>query len=586
MQDTYKNAAKSRLPMDRRTGWVGWRRLTIGGMALMLSGGLACAVNAASVPNAAPALAGAQRFGILPVVMITEPRDNGPVSSTSAPFGVAPPPSVASPKTEQARPAKPKVAEIRPTAPAAAPAAPPAPVPASVPVPAPVPAAAPVAVSAPAPAAAPQPEEPKATILLTLRGSNTIGLELTPKLAQAFLTFNGVTDVAVVRSKEDPDDATIVGNRAGKREGIFVSAHGSGFAAKGLLAHTPETPTDIGMASRRMLPAERDSLAAKGDMYTPGNEHVLALDGVAVVVNEANPLSALSAQQIKDIFSGAIADWGDKRLGGTPGPIHLYARDNNSGTYDTFAALVLRGAKLQADAKRFEDSEVLSASVAKDAGGIGFIGLPYVGSTKALAVSDAGTNPIRPNRLTVATEDYALARRLFLYTVPTGANTNPLVPQFVEFALSKSGQAIVDQVGFIGQTLQSEPVKTATGLPAEYVALVRNAERLSTDFRFKFNSTDLDNRGVRDTTRLADYLASRRIDPKRLVLIGFGDNVGNPAGIKTVSENRARRVAEELKRDGIAVGQIVGFGAAMPVADNASEDGRDKNRRVEVYVRS
>ena len=102
MPDAYKNAAKSRLPVDRRTGWAGWRRLTIGGMALMLSGGLACAVNAASVPNAAPALAGAQRSDILPVVMITEPRDNGPVSSTSAPFGVAPPPSVASPRTEQA----------------------------------------------------------------------------------------------------------------------------------------------------------------------------------------------------------------------------------------------------------------------------------------------------------------------------------------------------------------------------------------------------------------------------------------------------------------------------------------------------
>ncbi len=572
MRGTYKIVAESRLPLGQRVRWSGWRGLTTGGMALMLSVGHAFAVNAAGVPNAGPALAGGQRSGMLPAAMLTEPRDNGPVSSTSVPFGVTPPPSVASPRTEPARPAKPKVAETQ--TPAAAPVA----------APAPAPVAAPVAATAPA--AAPKPETPKAEILLTLRGSNTIGLELGPKLAQAFLAFNGVSGVAIVRTKEEPEEASIVGNRAGKPEGIFVSAHGSGFAAKGLIAHTPETPTDIGMSSRRMQPAERDALAAKGDMYSPGNEHVLALDGLAVVVNEANPIGSLSVQQIKDIFSGAITDWGDKRIGGTPGPIHLYARDNNSGTYDSFAAMVLRGAKLQADAQRFEDSELLSASVAKDPSGIGFIGLPYVASTKALAVSDAGTSPIRPNRLTVATEDYPLARRLYLYTLPAAINPNPRAQQFIEFALSKSGQAIVDQVGFIGQTLQAEPVKTAAGLPPEYVALVRNAERLSTDFRFKFNSIDLDNRGVRDTTRLADYLASRRIDPRRLVLIGFGDNVGNSAGIKTVSENRARRVAEELKRDGIAVGQIVGFGAAMPVADNATEDGRDKNRRVEVYVRS
>jgi len=561
MRGIFENTAENR--SHGRMGWSARRRAAIGGMALLLSSSLAFAADG---PNARIAQAATHRSGVLPVAMLTEPRDNGPVSSTSAPFGVTPPPAAASPRTEPVRPVKSKVAETAAPAPAAKPVAAPAP--------------------APTPVAAPKPEEPKTDILLTLRGSNTIGLELAPRLAQAFLTFNGATNVAIVRSKEDPDEATIVGSRAGKREGIFVAAHGSGFSAKGLLAHSPETPTDVGMSSRRIQPAERDSLAAKGDMFSPGNEHVLALDGVAIMVNEANPLGALSVQQIKDIFSGAVTDWGDKRIGGAPGPIHLYARDNNSGTYDTFAALVLRGAKLHADANRFEDSEVLSTSVAKDAQGIGFIGLPYVGSTKALAVSDAGTSPIRPNRLTVATEDYALARRLFLYTVPAAANPNPRVPQFIEFALSKSGQAIVDQVGFIGQTLQAEAVKSAAGLPNEFAALVRNADRLSTDFRFRFNSTELDNRGVRDTTRLADFLASRRIDPRRLVLIGFGDNVGTPAAIKAVSEARARRVAEELKRDGINVGQIAGFGASMPVADNTTEDGRDKNRRVEVYVRS
>ena len=90
---------------------------------------------------------------------------------------------------------------------------------------------------------------------------------------------------------------------------------------------------------------------------------------------------------------------------------------------------------------------------------------------------------------------------------------------------------------------------------------------------------------MRDTGRLADYLASRRIDPRRLLLVGFGDNIGQPAAIKAVSENRARVVAAALRQDGIAVGQTAGFGALMPVADNGTDEGRDKNRRVEVFLR-
>ncbi len=462
--------------------------------------------------------------------------------------------------------------------------------PVTAPEPAPAAAQAPVAPPAPAasPAAAPEAQIPPAApaaaphVILTFRGSNTIGEALVPRLAQAFLILNGDTDVSIVRSKTDPDDATIVGTRNGKKEAIFVSAHGSAFAAKGLLANSPDMPTDIGMSSRRMAPGESQTLTAKGDMYAAENEHILALDGVAVVVNRANPIAALSVQQIKDLFSGAITDWGDKQLGGTAGPVHVYRRDDNSGTFDTFASLVMHGTKVRPEAQAFEDSEALSAAVAKDPTGIGFIGLPYVGANKALAVSDVGTGAIRPNGLTIATEDYALARRLFLYTTPT--NTNPDIKRFIEFALSDAGQKVVEQVGFIPLSLLSETAAVSSGLSPEYVALTRRAERLSTDFRFRFGSTDLDNRALRDMDRLADYLATRKIPAKRLLLIGFGDNIGTTAAVRLVSENRAKAVAAVLRQRGIAVGQAIGLGSIQPVADNGTEAGRDKNRRVEVYV--
>lgn len=449
------------------------------------------------------------------------------------------------------------------------------------------PPASPTASTSEAPAllrtVAPPPASPQPTTILTLRGSNTIGWELAPKLAQAFLAYIGDAEVAIVRHKDAPDDVTVIGRQADRQEAIFIAAHGSATAFKGLAADKPEESADIGMASRQVNAEERELLKVKGDMTSAANEHVLGLDGIATVVNRQNAITTLTTRQLRDIFSGAVTDWGDRSIGGPPGAIHLYARDSNSGTYDTFASLVLKGAKLRADAQRFEDSTALSAAVDKDPTGIGFIGLPYVGSTKALAVSEAGALPIKPNRLTVATEDYALARRLYLYTPTTSAN--PAVRRFIEFVLSPSGQKLVDETGFIALTIGSETVVPPADAPPQYQTLIKGSERLSTNFRFKSGVVDLDNRAQRDTRRLADFLVSRRISPNRLILVGFGDNVGTPAAVKKISEERAKTVARELALEGIAVGQIAGFGALLPVADNETEQGRGKNRRVEVFVR-
>ena len=103
-------------------------------------------------------------------------------------------------------------------------------------------------------------------------------------------------------------------------------------------------------------------------------------------------------------------------------PIKIYARDNKSGTFDTFKTLVLGAKALAPGAARFEDSNTLSEAVAGDRNGIGFIGLPYVHGAKALAVSEEGARALQATRLTVATEDYPLSRRLCLYTPANPTN--------------------------------------------------------------------------------------------------------------------------------------------------------------------
>ncbi len=103
-------------------------------------------------------------------------------------------------------------------------------------------------------------------------------------------------------------------------------------------------------------------------MYSSASEHVLGLDGIAVIVNVANSVSALQKDQLMQIFSGDVTDW--SQMGASHGAIKIYARDDKSGTFDTFKTLVLGGKALAPGAQRFEDSNALSEAVASDPNGI------------------------------------------------------------------------------------------------------------------------------------------------------------------------------------------------------------------------
>jgi phosphate transport system substrate-binding protein len=446
---------------------------------------------------------------------------------------------------------------------------------------------APATASGPAatPAAPPAPTSEAASTgpaILRIHGSNTIGAKLMPALAERFLAAQGAQQVHSVAGA-DPVEQTVVGQLPGDSapRGIEIAAHGSSTAFADLAAGR----CDIGMASRPIEPGEKTKLAALGDMTGRASEHVVGLDGIAVVVNQANPVEGLSSTQLGDIFSGRIADW--SQVGGTAGAIGLYARDDKSGTFEIFNKQILRGRALAASARRFEDSSQLSRSVAQDPRGIGFIGLPYVGDCKALKLADAGAVPMRPTVLTVRTEDYLLSRRLLLYTPPV--SSNPWVKKFVEFALSDAGQAVVETAGFVGQALNAKTVVVpaeapAAALPPAYAQATRNAERLPFDFRFKTGSDQLDNKAFRDLGRFVQLMTGQSYSGRAIVLLGFADATGRRPANQALSEGRARSVAGELAAEGLRPAVVQGFGQDLPVASNDTEEGREKNRRVEVWL--
>jgi phosphate transport system substrate-binding protein len=422
-----------------------------------------------------------------------------------------------------------------------------------------------------------RPQASPAGIILTMHGSNTIGAELAPALADAFLRKRGATEVRTIN--RGTDEVEIEGRFPdGPPKSIAITAHGSTTAFTDLADRC-----DIGNSSRAIKSEEAQHLISLGDMTSPAAEHVLGLDGIAIIVNSSNSIASLSKQQIRGIFNGYFTDW--KQLGRKePGPINVYARDDKSGTWDTFKTLVLDPSLLISSSKRFEDSRQLSDAIASDRNGIGFIGLPYIRNAKALSVSDSGTRAIYPTQLTVATEDYPLSRRLYLYT--STEPRNPVVHEFVSFALSQQGQEIVSQVGFVGQTVNLVKLSNApASAPENYKKLTVGAARLPLDFRFRPGSADLDNKALEDLRRIVEFVSSPLYSGQRIVLLGFADNRGAELANLRLSRERAAIVSTQLQTRGINVFTIDGFGSQLPVASNESPDGREKNRRVEVWLR-
>ena len=452
-------------------------------------------------------------------------------------------------------------------------------------------------------------KEPSPNIILRLHGSNTVGAKLAPELVEAFLKDKGYTDIekAPVAEQEILIKGKKVGS--GEFEAVEIKSHGSATAFDetdknkkvGLLGGY----ADVGMSSSPVKPDVIAKFEAKslGSLGSRVQEHIIALDGLAVIVNPSNAVDKLSVDKIRKIFLGEINDW--SQIGGSAGTIKLYARDQQSGTYDTFKHLVLSGQALecdkQASLKCFEDSKDLAANVASDLNGIGFVGLNYIGTTKALKVSMGdNVNALAPTRFTIKTEDYPLSRRLFLYQTN---QPKPLAAEFIQFALSNAGQKVVNAVGLVEVAIENDtspPVVAAIdsdkqakldnpNVPQAYKNLIRNADQHDTQLNFRFQSgaADLDNRAFRDVGRLSEKLSKSEFANAKLILIGFADPKGDFEKNLILSEQRANKVKNELEAEGLKVQTAAGFGEEPSLLLDSREDEPEslaKNRRVEVWL--
>jgi phosphate transport system substrate-binding protein len=173
--------------------------------------------------------------------------------------------------------------------------------------------------------------------------------------------------------------------------------------------------------------------------------HVVAMDGVCVVVHPSNPVKALTTEQVRDIYKGKITNW--KEVGGPDMAIVAISRDTSSGTYETFHNLVMKKEDMAGSVEYVNSNPQAHARVKTTMGAIGYVGLGFVDiNVKALKIDG-----IQPTRQTISGGTYPVARPLFFFTngYPKLGST---VYKFCTFHLSEKGQEIVEAKGFVPVT--------------------------------------------------------------------------------------------------------------------------------------
>ena len=219
---------------------------------------------------------------------------------------------------------------------------------------------------------------------------------------------------------------------------VQVTGGGSGTGIAALI----NGGTDICEASRPMKDKEKEQVRSRHGKDV--KEIPVALDGVALYVNETSPIQTLSEPQIKAIYTGHITNWRD--VGGNDQTIVAYSRENNSGTYVFFKEHILDNEDFAREIQTLPGTAAVVNAVAKDPASIGYGGIAYATGIRAVAVKrDETSEAVHPSLQTVQDGQYPLSRNLFFYTIgePEGE-----VKAFIDWVLGPEGQKICEAVGY------------------------------------------------------------------------------------------------------------------------------------------
>ncbi|WP_028572160.1 phosphate ABC transporter substrate-binding protein [Desulfonatronum lacustre] len=209
---------------------------------------------------------------------------------------------------------------------------------------------------------------------------------------------------------------------------ITVAGGGTGIGVQ----KAGEGLVDIGNTGRPLSDEEVDRYGLRSFAF--------AIDGVAPVVHPGNPVGNLSAQQIRDIFAGRITRWNE--VNGNDAAIHVYGREEASGTHEVFWGKLLKKEAVVGTANIIQSNGAMKVAVSQDVNAIGYMSIGHIDdNVKPLAVDG-----VVPSQETAIDGSYPVIRHLFMNTK---GEPDGLTKAFIDYVLSEDGADIVRASGYI-----------------------------------------------------------------------------------------------------------------------------------------
>lgn len=436
-----------------------------------------------------------------------------------------------------------------------------------------------------------------------IAGSDAIGLSVMPLLMSGFAATMDA-DAELTNTAKGQTLATLIGDGGfGDEIGSYlVSATTDDDAFDALL----EGAAKVGMSARRITKEEARTLrkAGAGNMVSPTQERIIAVDSMVVVTHPSNPVAELSMEQLRGIFSGQITNW--TQVGGEDRPINVVGHQDETASKAYFTDFLFEGSSPDfLPAAIAENSQAASNVVYLDRNAIGYVGYAFLRGSKPVSLVNECGITTTADAFSAKTEEYAMSRRMYLYN--RSDNLDKQSKALLDFATSQEADGVIAKSGFIDLGIerrsQSQDSDRARSLMSEVAAydagyetqLMQNMlqkmndyDRLSTTFRFRTGSSRIDERGRVDMQRLVAHLEDAP-DGAKVTFVGFTDSDGAFDANRRLSIGRASAVLDEITQiagDRLSHVQMetVGFGEIAPSACNVSDRGKAINRRVEVWV--
>lgn len=214
-----------------------------------------------------------------------------------------------------------------------------------------------------------------------------------------------------------------------KNSDTKITYNPTGFGA-GIQA-VQEGRCDIGLSSRNLKDYEKTGL----------NETVVAVDGIAVIVNPENPVSNLTMEQISQVYTGEVTNW--QEVGGNDSPIVCIGRESASGTRDGFESITGTAEKCKYTQELTSAGDVVQ-TVSSNPNAIGYTSLASL-SDKVKTISVEG---VIPSEETILNGDYKIQRNFVLVT-RKDTELSSQAEKFFDFCMSTDADEYIRKAGAI-----------------------------------------------------------------------------------------------------------------------------------------